>query len=67
MWANSVTFFWPLFGWSFPRGCPDHTGLEYFIGMFKSSFEPELSLCFMNELLGMIIIILVILISIKKN
>ncbi len=67
MWANPVTFFWPLFGWSFPEGCPDHTGLEYFIVMFKRSFEPELSLCFISELLGMVIIIFFIVSSIKKR
>lgn len=67
MWANPVTFFWPLFGWSFPKGCPDYTGLEYFIEMFKRSFEPELSLCFISELLGMIIIMFVIIISFKKR
>jgi len=67
MWANPATFFWPLFGWGFPRGCPDYTGLEYFIEMFKRSFEPELSLCFISELLGMTIISFFIVISIKKR
>ncbi len=67
MWANPSTFFWPLLGWNFPRGCPDYTGWAYFARMFKRSFEPELSLCFISELLGMIVIIFIIAISVKKR
>lgn len=67
MWANTATFFWPLFGWSFPIGCLDYTGWAYFARMFKRSFEPELSPCFISEILGMLIIIFIILISIKNR
>ncbi len=67
MWSNPSTLFWPFFGWNFPRGSQDYTGLEYFIKMFKRSFEPELSLCFISELLGMVIIIFFIVSSIKKR
>jgi len=34
-------FFWPLFGWSFPRGSRDYVGMEHLMKMFVKSFHIE--------------------------
>jgi membrane-bound metal-dependent hydrolase YbcI (DUF457 family) len=52
MWAQPLTFFWPLFGLSFPRDSTDYNGLEYLLNMFQKSFEPEFSQTFVAEVLG---------------
>lgn len=67
MWANPKTLYWPLLGWDFPRGSPDFTGLAYFMEMLARSFDPECFQCFISELLGLGIIIIVIADSIKRD
>lgn len=56
MWAQPLTFFWPLLGLSFPKDSTEYTGLEYLVRMFEKSFEPELSQTFIAEILGIGII-----------
>lgn len=36
-----TVFFWPLFGWRFPRGSRDYVGIEHINDMFVRSFHIE--------------------------
>lgn len=58
------TFFWPLFGWSFPRDSRDYIGLEHLIEMLMESFHIEFLLIHVTEILAVVtgIIIGVILV-----
>jgi len=67
MWTQPLTFFWPLFGLSFPRDSTDYTGLEYLLRMFEKSFEPEFSQTFIAEILGIGIITIFAANWIKKR
>jgi membrane-bound metal-dependent hydrolase YbcI (DUF457 family) len=60
MWNIPKTLFWPLFGWSFPRGSPDNAGIRSIIIEITRALKNTLSLHFsssyMPEFLGMLIL-----------
>ena len=63
MWTNSRTLYWPLFGWSFPKGTVDNAtiGIEYLATLFKNSFSLNISPASIPEILGMGVIFILIL------
>jgi hypothetical protein len=63
MWWEPRILFWPLFGWSFPKGKIDNAtmGLEYLLALFKNSFSLDLSHTSIPEILGMGVISILIL------
>ncbi len=67
MWAQPLTFFWPLFGLSFPRDTTDYTGLEYLLIMLGKSFEPEFSQTFIAEILGIGLIAIFVVNWLKRR
>lgn len=52
-------FFWPLFGWSFPKGSRDYVGLEHLMEMLIKSFHIEFLLSHITEILGVVTGILI--------
>ncbi|HIH73850.1 MAG TPA: metal-dependent hydrolase [Methanosarcina sp.] len=46
------TFFWPLFGWDFPRDSRDYIGVEHLIQMLVDSFHLEFLQSHITEILG---------------
>jgi hypothetical protein len=71
MGSDPQTFFWPLFGWSFPRDSRDYIGLEHIFKMFKDSFHIEFLQNHVTEILaivagGLLGIVLVLYWSKKK-
>ena len=67
MWAQPTTFFWPLFGLSFPKDSMDYTGMEYFIIMLEKSFNLGFLQDHIIEILGMIILVISTLYWLKKK
>jgi hypothetical protein len=67
MWAQPATFFWPLFGLSFPRDFTRYNGMEFLLRMLEGSFEPEFSLSFITEILGAGIIAIFMIYWLKKK
>jgi membrane-bound metal-dependent hydrolase YbcI (DUF457 family) len=67
IWAQPTTFFWPLFGLSFPKDSMDYTGMEYFIIMLERSFEPSFLQNHITEVLGMVVVIIVAFFWLKKR
>jgi hypothetical protein len=70
MWGEPRILFWPLFGWSFPKGTIDNAtmGLEYLLTLFKNSFSLNLSPASIPEILGMgVISILILQLLLGKN
>jgi len=63
MWGEPRILFWPLFGWSFPKGTIDNAtiGLEYLLTLFKNSFSLNISPASIPEILGMGVISILIL------
>jgi hypothetical protein len=63
MWGEPRILFWPLFGWSFPKGTIDNAtiGLEYLLTLFKNSFSLNISPVSIPEILGMGVISILIL------
>ncbi|KKH95419.1 hypothetical protein EO95_08815 [Methanosarcina sp. 1.H.T.1A.1] len=55
MVLNPLTFFWPLFGWSFPRNSMDYIGLEHLMEMLEKSFHLEFLQSHSIEILGVVI------------
>jgi hypothetical protein len=55
MGLDPQTFFWPLFGWSFPRDSRDYIGLEHLMQMLVDSFHLEFLQSHMTEILGVVI------------
>lgn len=46
-----IVFFWPLFGWRFPRGSRDYVGLEHINNMFLRSFHIDFLLSHATEIM----------------
>lgn len=67
MWAQPETFFWPLLGLNFPKDFTRYDGLEFLLRMFERSFEAEFSLSFINEILGVGIIVILMVYWFKKR
>lgn len=72
MWGKPQIFFWPLFGWNFPKGAIDNVtmGLEYLLSLFRNSFNLNISPASIPEILGMGVIsifILQLLLGKKKD
>jgi hypothetical protein len=67
MWRGPQTLLWPLLGWSFPRKSIDYTGFEYLLKLLEKSFQPELSMIFIEELMGMVVIVIFAVIWVKKR
>ena len=70
MWGEPRILFWPLFGWSFPKGTIDNAtmGLEYLLTLFKNSFSLNISPASFPEILGMgVISILILQLLLGKN
>lgn len=61
MWAQPLTFFWPLLGLRFPRDHTDYTGLEYLVKMFEQSFHLGFSGIHTPEIMGMGILVVLLL------
>lgn len=61
IWNNTATFFWPVFGWSFPRRMVHDNWLDYFIQAFRRTYIPDFSFGFIFELVGFSIIMIFIL------
>ena len=63
MWGEPRILFWPLFGWSFPKGTIDNAtiGLEYLLTLFENSFSLNISPASIPEILGMGVISILIL------
>ena len=55
MGADPQTFFWPLLGWSFPRGSRDYIGIEHILEMFEASFHLEFLQNHITEILVVVI------------
>lgn len=55
MGADPQTFFWPLFGWSFPRDSRDYIGLEHLMQMLMESFHLEFLQSHLTEILAVMI------------
>jgi len=67
VWGRPQAFLWPLLGWSFPEDTIDYTGFEYLVKMLERSFKPEFSPTYISEILGMGIIVIFMVSSIKKG
>ncbi len=61
MWAQPRTFFWPVYGLSFPKDHTDYTGLEYLLKMLEKSFQPGFSESHIPEIMGMGILVILLL------
>lgn len=55
MGADPQTFFWPLFGWSFPRDSRDYIGLEHLMQMLMESFHLEFLQSHLTEILAVMV------------
>ncbi|KCZ72224.1 putative membrane-bound metal-dependent hydrolase (DUF457) [Candidatus Methanoperedens nitroreducens] len=60
MWAQPVTFLWPLLGWSFPRGAASDDWIDYFLVTIRNSYTPDFSYVFISEIIGFTIITLLL-------
>ncbi|WP_240664606.1 metal-dependent hydrolase [Methanosarcina sp. MSH10X1] len=58
MWDNPGVFFWPLFGWGFPKDTISGSFIEYLMAIFNRSYAPGLTEVFISEIIGLLIIIL---------
>ncbi|MDW7731243.1 MAG: metal-dependent hydrolase [Methanolobus sp.] len=67
MWTQPITFFWPMFGWSFPYGTPYRGVLDYLLTVFSRSFSPDFSLVLSFEFIGFIVILLIVVINFWKK
>ncbi|AAM32828.1 metal-dependent hydrolase [Methanosarcina mazei] len=71
MGADPYTFFWPLFGWSFPRDSRDFIGVEHLVTMLIKSFHLEFLLAHVTEiraiLTGVLIGVIIVLYWSKKR
>jgi hypothetical protein len=67
MWTRPLTFFWPIFGLSFPKDFTDYSAMEYLMRMLERSFEPEFSQSFITEILGAGMIAVFILYWLRKR
>jgi membrane-bound metal-dependent hydrolase YbcI (DUF457 family) len=59
MWSLPQIFFWPLYGWKFPHGTQENSWIDYFLDIFRNSVTPVLSLDFISEVVGIIIVIFI--------
>lgn len=53
--SHPSIFFWPMFGWNFPRGSIDYVGIEHLLRMFVRSFHIEFLLSHISEIMAMIV------------
>ncbi len=67
MWAQPATFYWPLFGWSFPYDPSYGAGSDYLLTMLSMSLSLDIANIFNFEFIGFIAIVLVIINSIRKK
>ncbi|MGB9133334.1 MAG: metal-dependent hydrolase [Methanosarcina sp.] len=67
MLSNTLTFFWPLFGWSFPRDTKDFTGFEHLFEMLKESFNLGFLQNYFAEILGLVVVIILAVYWLKKR
>lgn len=71
MISDPRTFFWPLFGWNFPRDSRDYIGVEHLIEMLMKSFHIEFLSTHLAEILaivmGVIIGVILVLYWSKKK
>lgn len=57
VWNKPVVFFWPLFGWEFPKDTISGSFLDYLMIIFTRSYIPGLSNVFISEVIGLLIIV----------
>ena len=57
VWNKPVVFFWPLFGWEFPKDTISGSFLDYLMIIFTRSYIPGLSNVFVSEVIGLLIIV----------
>lgn len=57
VWDKPVVFFWPLFGWEFPKDTVSGSFIEYLMIIINRSYIPGLSEVFVSEIIGLLIII----------
>ena len=67
MWVQPVTFFWPIFGLQFPRGAVERSGLNYFLTVFNNIFDPDFSYAFISDIIGLIVLIVLAILYLKKK
>ncbi len=66
MWTQATTFFWPIFGWDFPYKAV-HGGSDYFFAIFARLFSPDISIFFILELIGLLILVTMIVVSFREK
>jgi len=66
MWTQTTTLFWPIFGWDFPYKA-GYGGSDYFIAIFARLFSLDLSIFFILELIGLLIVLTMIVISFREK
>ncbi len=57
VWDKPVVFFWPFFGWEFPKDTVSGSFIEYLMIIINRSYIPGLSEVFVSEIIGLLIII----------
>ncbi|TGC08311.1 metal-dependent hydrolase [Methanolobus halotolerans] len=67
MWTEPTTFFWPMFGWSFPYKASYGSSIDYSLEMLSRSLSADFFQFFSLELIGFIVILLIIVISLWKK
>lgn len=58
MLSNPGVFFWPLFGWEFPKDTISGSFIDYLMIIFSRSYDPEYTEVFISEIVGLLTIVL---------
>ncbi|AKB84287.1 metal-dependent hydrolase [Methanococcoides methylutens] len=57
MWKTPQIFFWPVFGWNFPKGHSYESFPEYFMNIVKHVYNPDFTFALLAEVIGMLVVL----------
>lgn len=57
MWNYPGAFFWPLFGWEFPKDTISGSFMEYLMIVLSRAYDPRYTEVFISEIIGLLIIV----------